>query len=145
MPLKIKASGLDRLHKSLSQDFKKVISRGFKRIAEVVKQVAKAEVPFVSGKLQRGISKTPSGEFGWHIYERSKHGQFIREGTVPHIIRPRKALALDWPGLPHPVAWAEHPGIRRLNPYPERAVTRSAHEVQLGLNAIGEEIGNKIG
>ncbi len=145
MPISLKAIGLDNPQKGLSQDFKPVISRGFKRVAEVVKQAAIAEATKKSGKLAGGISKTPSGEFGWHIYESHKQGLWIREGTIGHSIYPRKAKALWWPGLPHPIAWTPHPGIRNKNPYPERAVSKSSGEVQTVIEEIGSEIAKKIG
>ena len=145
MPITIKGSGLEELQRGLSQDFKPIIARGYKRVAEVIWRAVVDEAPKKSGQLAGGIGKTPSGEFGWHIYESHKQGIFIRLGTIGHSIYPRKAHALAWPGLLRPVARVNHPGIRNKNPYPERAVARSAHEVQLELNVLAEEIARKIG
>ncbi len=145
MPITIKISGLDQIQRGLTQDFKPIIARGYKKIAEVIKQAAIAEAPKKTGKLAGGISKTPSGEFGWNIYESHKQGVWVREGTVAHQILPRKARALAWPGLPRPVARVSHPGIRYKNPYPERAVAKSEGEVGTTLEGIGAEIVKKIG
>ena len=145
MPLRIKAKGLTQLHKKLSQDFSKIIISGFKKVAEVIKQAAISEAPKKSGKLAEGIRKTPSGEFGWNIYESHKKGLWVREGTIGHSIYPRKKKAIYYEGLPHPVAWVAHPGIRHKNPYPERAVSKSEGEVETTLEGIGAEIVKKIG
>ncbi len=145
MTLRIKAKGLDRLYKKLSQDFSKVITSGFKRVADVIRLAAKAEAPQKTGKLAGGISKTPSGEFGWNIYESHKKGLWVREGTIGHSVYPRKKKAIYYEGLPHPVAWVAHPGIRHKNPYPERAVAKSEGEVEKTLDGIGAEIIAKIG
>ncbi len=145
MPISLKVTGLDNLQKGLSQDFRPIIARGYKKVAEVIWRAAVAEAPKKTGKLAGGLGKTPSGEFGWRIYESHKQGIFIREGTVPHLILPRKARALAWPGLPRPVTRVNHPGIRNKNLYPERAVSRSAGEVEKTLEGIGAEIARKIG
>ena len=145
MPISLKVTGLDNLQKRLSQDFRPVIARGFKKVADVIRLAAIAEAPKKTGKLAGGISKTPNGEFGWNIYESHKKGLWVREGTIGHSIYPRKKKAIFYEGLPHPVAWVAHPGIRHKNPYPERAVAKSEGEVETTLEGIGAEIVKKIG
>ncbi len=145
MPISLKVTGLDQLQKGLSQDFKPIFARGYKKVAEFVRKAVVDEAPKKSGKLAGGIHKTPSGEFGWHIYESHRYGQFVREGTAAHQILPRRVRALAWPGLPRPVARVNHPGIRNKNPYPERAVSKSNGAVQIVIDEIGTEIAKKIG
>jgi hypothetical protein len=145
--IKISAKGLDQTIKKLGQDLTPSIKAGFKRVAEIVRKSAVGEAPKKSGKLAGGIHKTPSGEYGYNIYESHKHGLWVREGAIGHTIYPRKKKALYWPGLPHPVAVAFHPGIRgsRRNPYPERAVSKSAPLVEAELNNTAAVIAKKLG
>lgn len=35
---------------------------------------------------------------------------WMEEGTRPHVIRPKNAKALFWPGADHPYALVNHPG-----------------------------------
>jgi len=35
---------------------------------------------------------------------------WMEEGTRPHVIRPKNAKALFWPGAEHPYALVNHPG-----------------------------------
>ncbi len=145
MPISIKVTGLDDLQKGLSQDFRPLIAKGYKKVAEVVWKAVVEEAPKMAGRLAGGIHKTQTGEFGWNIYESHKHGLWIREGTIGHSIFPRRKKALYWPGLPHPIAWTPNPGIRRPNPYPERAVAKSDGAVQTVMEETGAEIARKIG
>ena len=42
--------------------------------------------------------------------ESSSYAIFVHEGTGPHEIYPKNALALFWPGAAHPVKVVHHPG-----------------------------------
>ena len=39
-----------------------------------------------------------------------RYGQYLEEGTPPHIIKPKKKKALFWNGALHPVKMVNHPG-----------------------------------
>lgn len=39
-----------------------------------------------------------------------EYARYLEEGTRPHIIRPKTAKALFWPGARHPVKQVNHPG-----------------------------------
>ena len=145
MPISIKVRGLDQVHKSLSQDVKPIVTNGFRLVAEIVRKEGALAAPYNKGKLSKGIRKIPSGKFGWHIIETSKHGLWIREGTWDHFIEPRKAKALWWPGLPHPIAWALHPGIRQPNDYPARGVANATADIQAEVEAMAVAVARKMG
>jgi hypothetical protein len=59
---------------------------------------------------------------------------FVTEGTRPHLILPRGARALHWPGAAHPVAMVHHPGTAP-NPFIEDAYAARASE--LAERAVG--------
>ena len=52
---------------------------------------------------------------GWRVIARDRKSDWIERGTKPHIIRPRTAGALWWPGAAYPVAMVRHPGTRATN------------------------------
>ncbi|MER7814544.1 hypothetical protein [Streptomyces sp. NPDC096153] len=38
--------------------------------------------------------------------------EWVENGTPPHVIRPRNAKALFWPGAEHPYGQVNHPGTK---------------------------------
>jgi hypothetical protein len=44
-----------------------------------------------------------------------EYGEYLEEGTPPHIIRPKDKKALFWEGAPHPVRQVNHPGTKGFN------------------------------
>lgn len=44
--------------------------------------------------------------------EADAYAIFVHEGTGPHVIEPKVASALSWPGAAHPVKVVHHPGTR---------------------------------
>lgn len=109
-----------------------------------------AATPRVTGKLQRstffqitgsGIrqvltvlqpARTPEGEF---------YGQFVREGTRPHVIRPRKAKALrfEMAGETVYAMQVNHPGTT-ANQYHKRVMVQLRSQVQGIVNKMGERV-----
>lgn len=69
----------------------------------------------------------------------ANYAPFVEFGTDPHIILPKNAKALWWPGAKHPVKKVKHPGTL-ANPYMERIVSVSEAEI----NAIFTAAINKI-
>lgn len=59
------------------------------------------------------------------------YANMVEFGTGPHRIYPKFRQALWWPGLPHPVAYSNHPGTK-ANKYMERILALS----QAGINDI---------
>lgn len=143
--IKITAKGIGKVQKNLSTDLKPSIGRGIKRVVEVVHEAVIQEAPERSGKLRRSIKRRQTGPLSWNVTEGEAHGLYIRRGTPAHPITPlRNKRALAWPGISHPVARVRHPGIRRLNDYPSRAVAKSQPEIQAEMDRVGGELVVKL-
>jgi hypothetical protein len=144
MQIKIVAKGLDQAVKKLSKDQTGTMRTSVRKIADIYRNMAREEAPKKTGKFAAGISKSSVGYLSWNINEGKKLGAIIRNGSLSHIIRPKKAKALYWPGLPHPVAWAAHPGTKP-NPYDERAVSRGDAPAQAELDRLGARLATELG
>ncbi len=44
------------------------------------------------------------------VVNTAPHADILERGSGPHVIEPRNAQALSWPGARHPVARVNHPG-----------------------------------
>lgn len=79
---------------------------------------AKQRVPVVTSVYQGSIQSRPARQVDpntlvayWGSFS-VRYARFVEEGTAPHVIRPRTAGALYWPGAPHPVRLVHHPGTK---------------------------------
>ncbi len=79
-----------------------------------------------SMKLLDGYSTTVTSD--------SDHVGFVIGGTKPHVIEPRNARALFWPGARHPVRRVFHPGTAP-NPFVEDAL--DARQAEMENRAVG--------
>lgn len=107
--------------------------------------------PKVSGKLARSTffqitgapkrqilrimqpARSPEGAF---------YGEYVREGTEPHEIRPVKAKALRWfdaGGQPIFAMLVHHPG-NKPNPYHHRTMAKLRPQVQRLVTRMGERV-----
>ena len=146
MKITMKASGIEKTVKALSKNHEGVIRAGFDNIGDAALRLTIEEAPKKTGELRSQIYLRKS-RWTWSIVEGpTKHGLWIREGTIGHSIFPKKKKALWWtPGLPHPVGFAAHPGIRHRNPYPQRAHSRLTNSISRTLPMIGQDIVLSIG
>lgn len=70
------------------------------------------------------------------------YGEFVREGTEPHEIRPVKAKALRWydqAGNPIFAMLVHHPG-NKPNPYHRRTLAKLKPHVQRIVTEMGEKV-----
>src|SRR3990167_7625187 len=69
------------------------------------------------------------------------YGQFVREGTRPHIIRPRYKKVLAWSkgGQGITAMVVHHPGSKP-NPYHKRVFRALQPQVQAIVNAMGRRV-----
>ena len=140
MKITMKASGIEKTVKALGKPHERVIREGFNNIGDAALQLTIEEAPKKSGELRSQIHLRKS-RWTWSIVEGpTKHGLWIREGTIGHSIFPKKKKALWWPGLPHPIAWTPNPGIRNRNNYPQRAHSRLTNSISRTLPMIGQSI-----
>lgn len=78
-------------------------------------------------------ARTPEGDF---------YGEWVREGTQPHEIRPVKAKALRWfgpAGLPIFAMLVHHPGGKK-NPYHQRVLAMLRPQIQQTVRKMGEQV-----
>lgn len=145
MNITMKARGIEKTAKALGKPHEQVIRAGFDNIGDAALRLTIEEAPKKTGELRSQIRLRKS-RWTWSIVEGpTKHGLYVREGTAAHFIVPVKKKALYWPGLPHPVAYANNPGIRNRNNYPQRAHSRLTNSISRTLPLIGQNIVIAIG
>ena len=145
MNITMKASGIKETAKALGKNHEPAIRYGFDKIGDKALELTREEAPKRSGELRSQI-RLKKSRWTWSIVEGpTKHGLWVREGTKKRFVVPVKARALYWVGLPHPVAYANNPGIRNLNNYPQRAHTRLTHNITQVMPLIGRDIVLDIG
>ena len=146
MHIVLKASGIEKTAKALGKDHERVIRQGFDHIGDAAVRLTIEEAPKKSRELISQI-RLRRTRWTWNVVEGpTKHGLWVREGTIGHSIFPKKKKALWWtPGLPHPVGFAANPGIRNKNPYPQRAHSRLTNSISRTLPMIGQNIVLSIG
>jgi len=109
------------------------------------------ETPKRTGKLARSTYFTIQGapdEQELDILQPARteegdfYGLYVREGTAPHEIRPKKAKALRWTEPGGEVVFSRlvhHPGTK-ANPYHVRTVQAHEGEVQAIVNEMGAKV-----
>ena len=123
MLVKISAKGLKEAQQRLGRDLRRPITKRMQEASTRLLRAARGEVPVKTGKLKASLAVIARGRMSFELVEGAPQGLWIREGTIAHSIFPKRPkYALAWPGLPHPVGFAAHPGIRHKNDYPARAV-----------------------
>lgn len=109
-----------KMLKKLSETSRREIEASARNLPVAFEREAKSFVTFAlrvrSGDLRRSIEQISRNQGGGSvelglssnkIYSRIQH----EGGTIPpHVIRPRNAKALFWPGARHPVKKVNHPG-----------------------------------
>lgn len=104
------------------------------RAVLTVEAAAKREAPVRTGNLRRTItSRVEQGGKRGVVGTNAPHARPVHEGSRPHIIRPRFAQALMWPGAGHPVRLVKHPG-NKANKFFERAIASSRSAVERDLH-----------
>ncbi len=145
MHIVLKASGIEKTAKALGKDHERVIRQGFDHIGDAAVRLTIEEAPKKSRELISQI-RLRRTRWTWNVVEGpTKHGLWVREGTIGHSIFPKKKKALWWPGLPHPIAWTPNPGIRNRNDYPTRAHSRLVSNAERTLPVIARNVVINIG
>lgn len=81
---------LDHLGELIETDAKEFAPKDTGALADSIEHEVNDQVLRVGSNLDRAI--------------------WMEEGTRPHVIRPKNAKALFWPGAEHPWALVNHPG-----------------------------------
>jgi HK97 gp10 family phage protein len=82
-------------------------------VEKAVKDVeaqAKAKAPIDTGALQGSILGKMTGAYSGEVAPHVDYAIYVEFGTRAHIITPKNAKALYWPGAAHPVKSVNHPG-----------------------------------
>lgn len=117
-------------------------------LAKVVHSRIHKEAPQKTGDLKKAIVLRQAGAMTWDITidqgrRAYKYEHYVRLGTAPHVIRPVKKKALFWPGLPHPVKSANHPGTK-ANPYFDRGIDNSQGDIRQAEEEMGIKIEQEL-
>lgn len=80
-----------------------------------------SRTPKRTGGLAASIGGTVESESRGVIQTGISYGPFVEGDTRPHIITPKSAKALFWPGAAHPVKQVQHPGTKGRHMFEETA------------------------
>jgi len=114
--------------------------------AVLAQNTTTATVPFRTGFLLQSFGGTVSGltaTWGPDVRYKTSYSRFVEFGTGPHIIEPKNARALYWPGAEHPVKIVHHPGTK-ANDYMGRIVRVSQDEINEQFSSALEQITEAI-
>lgn len=149
----IEVKGFDQIAQNFGRAdliIRGAMNRMLRRIGQTLTPGLKSVTPVLTGKLKNSTrfqikgapdsqvmeirqgAKTPGGAF---------YGEFVREGTSPHIIRPKKAKALVFK-IGEKVIFARqvnHPGTR-----PNRYQLKALRAGQSKIDAIVAEETEKV-
>ncbi len=149
----VTVEGLDRIQENFARAdviVKGALNRTLRRIGKVLVPVLKSETPVRTGKLKSTTIFTIEGgpdnqsltiRQGARTIGGAFYGEFVREGTAPHVIKPVKAKSLRFQ-IGDRVIFAKqvnHPGTK-ANKYHLRAMRRAMSEI----NFIVADENNKI-
>ncbi len=62
-----------------------------------------------------GEVEVQNNEYTIYTSHGVQYGEYLENGTPPHIIRPKNKKALYWKGVAHPVKQVNHPGTKGFN------------------------------
>ena len=112
----------------------------------LAKNTTTATVPFRTGFLLQSFGGTVDGltaTWGPDVRYKTSYSRFVEFGTKPHIIEPKDAKALYWPGAQHPVKIVHHPGTK-ANDYMGRLVRVSEEEINEQFSSALQQVAEVI-
>ena len=146
MDFQIRINGLDALIDKLQQAPEIAAPILLRALAAsqaiLAKYTTRETVPWRTGFLVQSFQAvlTP-GLLRW--YPTASYARFVEFGTAPHVIRPKNARALYWPGAEHPVRLVNHPGTKP-NPYMERIAAAATPDINEIFDAALSQIVGEI-
>jgi hypothetical protein len=115
----------------------RTLAQAMSRCLLIAEGTIKREAPVKTGFLRRSItSRMEQGGRVGRVGTNAPHARPVNFGSKPHIIRPRRARALMWPGAAHPVRVVHHPG-NRPNDFMGRGAAASRAPIERELAAWG--------
>jgi hypothetical protein len=94
---------------ALEAHLKPAINDLMDQLGAMVEEDAKAFAPKKTGRLAATIRREVNDGV-LRVGSDLDRALWMEEGTRPHVIRPKNAKALFWPGAEHPWALVNHPG-----------------------------------
>jgi len=113
---------LAAMTESVQLGVRRVVSRTPKKTGAAAASVGGEVQSSVVGVIKSGLSYFP----------------FIEDDTRPHVIMPRKAKALFWPGAAHPVRVVHHPGTTGSHPFRDTAAEMAPLAGAIFARHLGE-------
>jgi hypothetical protein len=104
------------------------VYRELERRAARVIQLAQQLAPMDTGLYKRSFTTERTrirGKAAVQVRNTAPYAAIIEHGSRPHVIEPKDAKALFWPGARHPVTRVNHPG------------TPAMHVLRTALRAAG--------
>lgn len=106
--------------------------------AEIQKNATKSLVPWRTGNLVQSFGNgIVIGRLIARVGPTASYAIFVHEGTKAHVIRPKTAKALFWPGASHPVKSVNHPGTK-ANRFMLKIAERSNKGIQRHFERAAE-------
>lgn len=65
-----------------------------------------------AGTIEHIVVGAGTSHVSGHVGSDDAVAAILEFGSGPHTIRPSAKKALWWPGIPHPIAFANHPGTQ---------------------------------
>jgi hypothetical protein len=103
--------------------------------AILAKNTTRETVPFRTGFLVQTFQAVMA-DLTLRWYPTASYARFVEFGTAPHMIYPKNAQALFWPGAEHPVRSVSHPGTA-ADDYMGRIIAASVEEIN---NTFGQAL-----
>lgn len=104
----------DNLPRDASARLNLAMGRAISGATAILHTLAYINIPKKTGRTASTINQlvigAGSSNVTGYVGSDDQIAMFLEFGTSPHRIRPVVKQALWWPGLPHPIAYADHPG-----------------------------------
>lgn len=78
--------------------------------------------------LHSGVEVKGERHFVLFLAHGVNYGEYLEEGTPPHVIEPKNGKALYWNGAAHPVRKVNHPGTKG-DPLLERTIEQNKQKL----------------
>ena len=138
--LRVVSTGLKNLSEQLRG---RIVNDTSQRIAEIIEARTKQEVPVDSGRgrdsIDAQVEQSTRGVSSRIVLTGNHYLKYVKEGTQPHIIRPRNGRVLAWLNGNGSITFAQsvmHPG-QQANDFVSRAWASAEPDVRSTLREAG--------
>lgn len=115
-----------RMHAAMTES----VQLGVRRVVSRTPKKTGAAAASIGGEVQSSVVGVVRSAL--HYFP------FIEDDTRAHIIRPRNAQALFWPGAEHPVRVVHHPGTTGQHPFRDTATEMGPLVAGIFARHLGE-------